>query len=138
MLYVSITAGTTYFDISFYKSSTRSEASLVSKATDITDATAFTTSEQNGSGLVISWTSGSTIAAIATITLSAQPFYASNDNLVPDEFEIVVTVASEGVIQTLLAELFGGSLNSTTSGSETIDDGYAKINTFADFIIDDN
>jgi hypothetical protein len=138
VLYVKTEANGSNWDISFYSSSTQSDASLVSKATNVAASTAFTTSAQNGSGLVISWTTGGTVSAVTNITLDLQPFLVQNSNNVPDEFTVTVTASSEGRFQTIMAEEFGAQLNSTTSGSETITDESCGAGTFFEFLIADN
>lgn len=138
VLYVKTEASGSNWDISFFSSSTQSAASLVSKATNIAASAAFTSSAQNGSGLVVTWTMGGTVSATTNITLTLQPFYVENTAGVPDEFDVSVTVSSEGAYQTILAEEFGAQLNATTSGSETIEEGTVKAGSFFEFIVTDN
>lgn len=141
-LYWSIVANSSNWDLSFFKSSSRASDKLVSKATNIATAAAFTSSAQNGSGLEITGTIGSGPTTTTTGTLLLNPFRVENSSGVPDQFTIAVTVASSpGLVQTILSQHFnadGSYLNSTTSGSETLDDDYARANTFAAFTVEDN
>lgn len=138
VLYVKTEANGSNWDLSFYSSSTQSDASLVSKATNVAASTAFTTSDQNGSDLVITWTTGGTMSAVSNITLDLQPFLVQNANNVPDEFSVTVSASSEGRYQTIMAEEFGAQLNSTTSGSETLSDESCGASTFFEFLVADN
>lgn len=141
-LYWTIVSNGSNWDLSFYKSSSRAASKLVSKATNIATAGAFTSSAQNGSGLEIAGTIGSGPTTTTEGTLLLNPFRVENTSGVPDRFTITVTVAAGGgLVQTILAEHFnsdGSYLNSTTSGSETVDDDYARANTFTAFAVEDN
>lgn len=140
VLYGKLVANGSNWDVEFYSASSRATSTLVAKATNVASAASFTATSQNASGLTVAWTLGGTESANSSWTLDLQPFYAENTSGVPDQFTVTVTVASEGLIQTILAEELDppARLNSTTSGSETIDDGYAKHSTFFPFIIADN
>jgi len=128
------------WDFEFYKTSALLTADLVAKATNIATGAAFTAVAQNSSGLKIVWTAGSAPTNGNTAVLNLNVFNRSNSaNSKPDEFTVTVTTSGvQGLIQTMIAEEIGGSLNSTTSSSETIEDDYAKANTFPDFAVQDN
>lgn len=138
-IYITLVANSTNWDISFFSASSLHSSTLVAKATNIAASAAFTATEQNSSGLTVSWTLGGTVTAVTNIVLSLSPFKLQNANGVPDKFTVTVTLAaSPGLIQTILAEEVGAILNSDTSGSESISDNYAKQGTFVPFITLDN
>lgn len=142
VLYWQIVANGSNWDLSFYKSSSKAASSLVAKATNVATGASFTATSQNGSGLQVTGTIGSSPTTTTAGTISLQPFRVTNASGVADKFTITVTVtAGAGRYQTLLAEHFapdGAQLNSTTSGSETISDDYVRANTFAAFAVEDN
>lgn len=140
VLYWKIVSNSSNWDVSFYTSSTYSSGSLVAKATNVATGATFQATQQNSSGLTINGKVGSGPTTNTTGTLNLNPFRRQNASLVPDEFSVTVTVAaSPGLIQTLIADLTqGGTLNSDTSGSESIPDAYAMANTFPPFISLDN
>ncbi len=138
-VFASIAANGSNWDVSFYSSSGRHSSTLVAKATNVAASAAFTATQQNSSGLTIAWTLGGTVSAVSNITLSLNPFKVQNANNVADKFSIAVTLtAGAGLIQTILAEELGATLNSDTSGSESISDNYAKAGTFTPFVTLDN
>lgn len=139
--YWELVANGSNWDISFYSSSTRDAFYLVAKATNVPASTAFVATEQRSSGLTISWSTNATPSA-TNGTLNINPAKKSNSAKgVPDKATVTITVAaSPGLYQTLLAEELpaGGQLHSTTAGSETIPDAYAKQGTFVPFLVTDN
>ena len=74
----------------------------------------------------MNWVSGILPQDGATGTLDCNFFRVENQAGVPDEFVIETSVASEGLIQKLLAEQVGGHLNSQPPGQETIPDDFLK------------
>lgn len=138
-LYIAIVANASNWDISFYSASSLHSSKLVAKATNIAASAAFTATEQNASGLGVSWTMGGTVTAVTNIVLSLSPFKTENANGVRDRFTVTVTLAaSPGLMQTMLAEEFGAELNSDTLNSEAIVDDYGKQGTFSAFLVQDN
>lgn len=142
VLYWRVDANSSNWDVSFFSASSRAASTLVAKATNVATAASFTATAQNGSGLTVTGTVGSGPTDTTTGTLDLQVFKVENANGVPDEFTIAVTVAAgAGLVQTMLSQHFapnGVQLNSTTSGSETLDDDYARANTFSAFSVEDN
>lgn len=139
VLYWKIVANGADWDIEFYSSSNRTSGSLVAKATNVATGAAFQATQQNASGLTVNGTvgSGPTDATEGTIDLNYH--HVQNDNNVPDSYTISITKTTTGKGQTLLARLLGYSLNSATSGSETIEEGIlAEANTFEPYSVRDN
>lgn len=135
VLYIKIEANAANWDISFYSASSLHSSKLVAKATNIVTNAAFTATEQNASGVEVSWSMGGTPSAVSNITLDLNPFKVENAGGVRDRFTIAVTVAAlPGVIQTILAEELEAELNSDTLASEAISDDYVKAGTFHPFI----
>lgn len=139
-LHVLITSNTSNWDIAFYSSSAFLSGDKVAEALNVATAAAFTATQTNSSGLQVAWTVGSAPTTTNTAVLKLNPFNRSNSaNSKPDEFTVVVTTSGDqGLIQEVLSEEFGGSLNETTSGGETIEDDYIKACTFADYAVQDN
>jgi len=138
-LFVSTVANGSNWDISFFSASSRHSSTLVAKATNIAASAVFTATEQNASGLTVSWTLGGTVSATVNITLELNPFSVENAGGVPDKFTVTTTLSgSAGLIQEILADEFLAHLNSDASGSESIPDNYAKQGTFVPFLTRDN
>lgn len=134
-LYITIVANGSNWDISFFSAASLHSSKLVAKATNIAASAAFTATEQNSSGLEVSWTMGGTVTAVSNIVLELNPFKIENASLVPDEFTIDTTLSgTAGEIQDLLSEYLDADLNSDASGSESISDNYAKAGTYVPFL----
>lgn len=139
VLYISIVANGSNWDISFFSASSRHISTLVAKATNIATSAAFTATEQNASGLNVVWQLSGTVAADATPSLDLNPFKVENANGIRDRFTVTTSITgTPGLIQSLFAEEFDAELNSDTSGSESISDDYAKQGTFAPYLAFDN
>lgn len=125
VLYVSVEANGSNFDISFYSDSNKPSSALVAKATNIAASAAFTATERNGSGLTVFGTAHGSIAAGNTSTVDLNVFDTDGrTDGDPDRFSITITQTSIGKIQELWTEAFGYPLNSDTSGGETVDEYY--------------
>lgn len=128
------------WNVEFYRSSSLAATALVARAVGYATGAAFVASPTNGSGLTVNGTVGASPTNGNTATISINPFRVQNSSGFQDKFTITITVTEAGLIQTLLAEEVpsGAELNSTSSGSETIDDDYARSMTFADYAVEDN
>lgn len=127
------------WDINFYKSSGLASGDKVASATNIADGASYTASATNSSGLSVSWElAASPSAGTGTLNLEYNVI-ANSTTKQPDTYRVVVTETSTGRAARLIAELFGGLLNGTTSGSETLTDGrLARMNTFPEYVVTDN
>lgn len=140
VLYWKTTANGSNWDVELFSSSTLTSSTLVAKATAVASAASFTASSQNSSGLEVVWQLGGTESA-TNGQLNLNVFKVENANGEVDYFDVVVTETSVGTIQRIVTGEFGDgapSLNATTSGSETIEDGYAQCSTFLPFSVEDN
>lgn len=126
LLYWLVEIGAAGFDVSFFRSASRAQGDLVAKAEGVSLQSPFQASERNASGLTVNWVLGIQPQAGATGTLDCNFFRVENQAGVPDEFVIETTVASEGLIQKLLAEQLGGHINSKPPGQETIPDDHLR------------
>lgn len=138
ILYWKIEANASNWDISFYKSSTRTSTYLVAKATNIATDGTFAATQQNASGLTVNGTigSGPTTATEGTVDLNFHSIQNSAGK--PDSYKITVTQTSSGVGARLIAKLLNYKLNGTTAGSETIDDDVYDANFQEPFAVIDN
>ncbi len=133
VLYWKIVANGSNWDVEFYKDSSRT--ALVAKATNVATGAALQATAQNASGLTVTWTVGSAPVATTTGTVDCNAFQTKNSSNVPDKFRVTTSITgTPGLIQTILAEEFDAQLNSDASGSETIQDDWAKQGTFAPFL----
>lgn len=131
-------AGGGNWNVYFYKSSAMASSDLVSQALAVASGAAFTTSPQNN-GPTITWQLGGTESAVSNIVLELNPFREDRGDGEPDHFSVTVShAAGGGLIQRLVAQHFGARLASATSGSETIEEGYAKAFGFHPLAVDDN
>lgn len=137
-LHWSLVANGGSWDVEFYKSSYRTPGDLVAKATLVASGAAFVASPKNGSGVTVAWQlGGSEGAAEGTLVLGY--FVTENGDRVPDKFTVITTVAANpGLMQETMSEELGFPLNSDTSGSETISDGYMIAGTFPPMAQQDN
>lgn len=129
------------FDFSFFKSSSRIPSQLVAKATNVAADAALNATAQNGSGLTITWTAGSSPNDGDTGTLTCNPFLVENGDGEPDRFTIDTSESSPttaGLFQKLMGRHFDAALNSDVSGSESISDLAVMVGTFVPFITRDN
>lgn len=134
VLYWKIVANGSNWDIEFYRDSLRTK--LVAKATNYATGAAFQATEQNASGLTVTWTVGSAPVASTVGTLSCNPFFVENASRgLPDRFTITTSLSgAAGVWQTMLAEELDATLNSDTAGSASIPDAYCMQGTFPPFL----
>lgn len=131
IFYWMVEANGSNFDFSFYRTEARTRSVLVAKATNVAAGGLINTTSYNGSGVVIAWTAGALPVAGATGTLSCQPFLTLNSSGRPDSFKVTTSVTgTPGLYQQLMGRVFDAQLNSDTSGSESIPDGYVKAGTF--------
>lgn len=140
VVYWKTTANGSDWDVEFFSSSTLTASTLVAKATAVASAASFTASSQNSSNLEVVWQLGGTESA-TNGQLNLNVFKVENASGEVDYFDVTVTETSVGTIQRIVSGEFGDSapsLNATTSGSETIEDGYAKCGTFIPFSVTDN
>lgn len=139
VLYVKTEANGGNWDISFYNSTNRADGDLVAKAENIAASAVFQATERNGSGLTVNWTLGGTVSASSAISVDLNFFAVQNANLVPDRFEVAVSLTSTGVAAKLIAERLRARINEDTSGSESIPDSLlALVNTFVPYVAVDN
>ena len=135
---VQIDANASNWDISFYKTTDTSQftsANLVAKATNIATAAVFTATEQNGSGLTVSWQVGSAPTDTNTVTLDINQFEIQEigGNLVADSFYFDVTKGTNrGRFSEIISRAKRIGLNSDASAS--VDDSFARANTFAELL----
>lgn len=123
-LYVSTEANASNWDILFYKNSRRDSGDLVAKATNIASGASFSATQQNASGLSIGWQLGGTESAVTNITLDLNAFSTENSSGAADSFTVAVTHTSTGKFQKAFTDAVkGGWLNSTTAGSEQLNEG---------------
>ena len=127
------------WDVELYSSSSRLSQYLVAKKTNVATGATYEATEQRSSTLTVSGQVGSAPTNGGTFEITCQPFVVENANGTPDRFTIAVTIAANpGLYQKIMGDEFNTSLNSDTSGSESIEDDYVQANTFADFLLADN
>ena len=135
---VQIDANASNWDISFYKTTDTSQftsANLVARATNIATGAVFTATEQNGSGLTISWQVGTAPTDTNTVTLDINQFENQEigGNIVADTFSFTVTKGTNrGRFNDIIARAKRFALNSDASPS--VDDSFARANTFAELL----
>ncbi len=134
LLYWKIVANGSNWDVEFYRDSLRTK--LVAKATNYATGAAFQATEQNSSGLTVTWTVGSAPVTTTTGTLACNPAFVENASRgLPDRFTITTSLSgTAGVWQTMLAEELNATLNSDTAGSASIPDAYVMQGTFPPFL----
>lgn len=122
------------WNFSFWRSeadrASRNERKMVCQAMHIATGADFQANPTNASGLTIDWAAGSDPVDGTEFELDCNFAVVERTDKLPDQFEIDVTRSSEGMFQRYLGEAFGHSLNSDTSGSESIKDGYMTAGTF--------
>lgn len=121
------------WDYSFYKG-TAVAGNLVARATNVATGAAINASPYNG-GPTITWTAGSAPVDAATGTITCNQFLVQNANGVQDKLAVMTSVTgTSGIVARILAEVFDATLNSDSSGSESLPDTYAMAGTFAPFL----
>lgn len=123
VLYGKVVANGSNFNFEFYKSSGLAAGDLVAKATNIATGAAFTATQQNRSGLSISWTAGSAPTNGGTFQLDANPFKVGPP---ADKISVVLTRSATGQVQEAMRRYFGWYLEQ--SGSTTISDNVLRRN----------
>ena len=119
VLYGKTVANGSNWNLEFYKDSARTQ--LVAKATNIATAAAFTATQQNRSGLSVSWTAGSAPVNGNTYSIDANLFSVGPP---ADVISLPISRSATGVIQDLVRRLVGWYLNQ--SGSPTIPDSLVQ------------
>jgi hypothetical protein len=138
LLYAKVTGTTPNFIYSFYTDSGYLASSLVAQATGLSAATVFTATQQNASGLSVTWKSGSAPVAGNVAEIDCQPFVVDNGSGVPDSWYFDITVPSAyGLIQETFGDELGAALNAASSGVDW-DDKKMKAGTFYPFLVTDN
>jgi hypothetical protein len=127
------------WNVSFFRSASLIASQLVAKATNVATGAVLNATSQNASSLTVAWTVGTAPVALATGTVSCQPFLVQNSQGRPDTYSIATSVTgTPGLIQELLGELFDAAVNSDVSGAESLPDAWATAGTFFPFLLQDN
>lgn len=121
VLYWKTVANGSNADIEFYTSSSYDSSQLVAKASNVAANTTFVATEQNNSGLTVSWKTGTGPFAYTTGSLDLNTFRSGPPR---DRITIDITRNSTGTIQKFVADYWQWYLNSAVSGSETLPDSY--------------
>ena len=135
---VQVVANGSNWDFEFYKTTDTGQlttANLVAKATNIATGAVFTATEQNGSGLTVSWQAGSGPTTTNTVTLDINQgeIVETDGELVPDSaFYDVTKGTNRGRFQDIIAKLRLTGLN--TDASASVDDSFARANTVAEIL----
>ena len=139
VLYVLVVdAGGSTFNFEFYSSSAGRSAGnahgdLVARVTGIAAATATQATERNGSGLSVSFTTGSAPVDTNTADLDLNFFSSQNSSSAPDKFSIPTALTSAGLIQALMSLVLKFKIPSVVS-SPQIPDDEARINVPLSYI----
>jgi hypothetical protein len=123
LLYGTVAANGSNWDISLYSDASKPTASLVAKATNIAASAVFTATARNRSGLTVIGKMAAGPAAGNTFTVDLKVF--STDGRAdgaPDRFTFLVTLASIGAWQEEIAELYHYYGESDAAASETVYD----------------
>lgn len=112
-LYFKIVASGASFIYEFYSDSSRTK--LVAKSPAVAAATAFTATQQNRSGLSVSWKSGTAPTAGTTGDVDINPFKKSTSTTAADQMRFSVTRSTKGKIQEYQREFHDWKLNSDAS-----------------------
>jgi hypothetical protein len=136
-IYLKITASGGNWIMAGYSSSSYLTADQVFTTAATAANTTVAIQAVGNSGL-----SGTAIIGTAPTTttegnINLQPFKAQNSDGRPDKFTIDITRGALGEFQHYLADLVGFALNSTTAGSETLDDSYVSAGTFPGYEVRD-
>jgi len=97
----------------FYSDSNRTK--LVAKSPAIAAGAAFTATQQNRSGLQISWKAGSAPTAGSTGDLDMNPVKKGTSTTPPDQFTFTISRTAKGRIQDAVREFHGWKLNQGAS-----------------------
>lgn len=97
LLYWKVTGSTGAWITSFYKDSGFTQLVAVSPATAANAA--YTATQQNRSGLTVTWTVGSAPTTAANGTIDMQPLKKGSSTTVPDQFTSVISRSALGRIQ---------------------------------------
>lgn len=116
-LFLKTTANGSNWDIEFFRSSGRTSADLVAKATNIAASAAFTATQRNRSGLTVGWTLGGTVSASSAVELDANPWKVGPP---ADVLSFAVTRSALGVAQDAWRKFVGWRLHQ--GGSVTFTD----------------
>lgn len=136
LLYGTVTANGSNWDIEFYSDSARS--SLVAQATNVaTAASSQTASAQNGSGLTITFDVGSGPTDTNTFTIDLNYHSVSNSVNQKDRYTFSTTETSSGYTARVLAEVFDAEWNGIASSPQLADGPLAIQGVFADRMADD-
>lgn len=138
VLYVTIVANGSNWDIKFYNTSTRNIGDLVAQATNVaTSASSVQATARNGSNLTVTFDVGSGPTDTNTLTIDANYFSVENSAKVPDEFRMASSLTSEGKASRVIAFLLNAELNGIAAGPQIDDDLLAGANTDLNFITAD-
>ena len=137
VLYVKIVAGTinpALFKVQYYSGSSYGTSTLVAESDEGAANATPGINPKNSSGLGGTAKIGAAPTAGNTGTLNLNPPRRQGSaSGVADSITIELTVTSRGEFQTRLADAFNYALNSATSGSETIPEGYATVGSFVPY-----
>lgn len=116
VLYGKVTGSAGNWTYSFYKASSRLAADLVAQASGIAANGAFVATQQNHSGLTVSWTAGSGPTTGNTWSIDCQPWKTASTGTPADQMYFAITrssVRSEWMEQ--IRELFEWYVNDDAS-----------------------
>lgn len=137
VIYLKVVASGGSWIVYGYSSSTRSSDTMVFETAAAAAGASTSIVATNGSGLSGTVKVGSAPTNNDTGSLDLHFAKVQNGAGVPDSFSSVVTVASRGEFQELVALLFDYALNSDTSGGETISDELLTAGSFPPYEVRD-
>lgn len=136
LLYGTVAANGSNWDIEFYSDSARS--ALVAQATNVaTAATGQTASAQNGSGLSLVFDVGSGPTDTNTFTIDLNFFSVNNSVNQRDRFSCTTTLTSTGYASRVLADIWDAEWNGIASSPQLPDGPLAIQGVFAERMKDD-
>lgn len=108
-----VAAGGSTFIFKFYKDSSRTQ--LVAQSPAVAAAAAFTATQQNNSGLTLSYQAGSAPVDATVGSLDIQPFKKGTSELSPDQIDVAITRSALGRLQDAAREYLSYRFNQGSS-----------------------